>query len=115
MLRGAIDQKPIFNDDIETERRGGHLALGRPAKDSVELDKWNAAGEFKAQPVAFVDADGRRTERVSAPDPLLARPDGDDAVRKLNEKLHTDGKPTATSPLREGRQSTAGDGRERQF
>jgi hypothetical protein len=69
------------------EQRGGHLALGRPAKDSAEMDKWNAAGEFNPQPVAFVDAEGNRTVRVAALDPLLAQPDNSDLVRAPNPKV----------------------------
>jgi hypothetical protein len=75
----TIEAKPLFDDQEDVEQRGGHLALGRPAKDSAEMDRWNAAGEFKPQPVAFVDADGNRTERVAAPDPLLPQP-GDSAL-----------------------------------
>lgn len=69
----TVDAKPIFEDTEEVERRGGHLALARPAKNSAELDQWNAAGEFKPQPVTFVDAQGQRTDLVAAPDPLLSR------------------------------------------
>jgi len=115
----TIDQKSIFDDDAETKRRGGHLALGRPATDSAELDKWNAAGEFKTQPVTFVDAEGNRTERVAAPDPLLSQPDSESA-RGMKEAARPGvnkpgdvgpGKSIPTSHARQ--QSTAGDGRER--
>jgi hypothetical protein len=41
--------------------------------------KWNAAGEFKVQPVTFVDAEGNRIERVAAPDPLLSQPESESA------------------------------------
>ena len=116
----TIDQKPIFDEDVETEQRGGHLALGRPAKDSAELDKWNAAGEFKPQPVTFVDAEGKRTERVAAPDPLLSQSGDSDPVRGMKEKARpgaTDDvgskNPTPTPPANTRQQSTAGDGRER--
>jgi hypothetical protein len=78
----TIEAKPLLDDDDDVgEQRGGHLALGRPAKDSAEMDKWNAAGEFKPQPVTFVDAEGNRTERVAAPDPLLSQPGDGDVVR----------------------------------
>jgi hypothetical protein len=70
----TIEHKPLFDEQDDVEQRGGHLALGRPAKDSAEMDKWNAAGEFKPQAVTFVDAEGNRTERVAAPDPLLSQP-----------------------------------------
>ena len=60
-------------EDNETEQRGGRLALGRPAQSSEEMDKWNQSGEFKPQPVAFVDAEGNRTERVAASDPVLSQ------------------------------------------
>jgi hypothetical protein len=55
----TIEHKPLFDDQEDVEQRGGHLALGRPAKDSAEMDKWNAAGELKPQPVTFVDAEGQ--------------------------------------------------------
>ena len=67
----VIEHKPVFEDAVETEQRGGHLALARPAKDAAELDQWNKEGQFKPSPVAFVDADGKRTvleaATVSAP------------------------------------------------
>ncbi len=67
----TIEQKPVFEDAPESEQRGGYLALPRPAKDAAELDQWNKEGQFKPSPVAFVDADGKRTvlvaETVSPP------------------------------------------------
>ncbi|MFY9892502.1 MAG: hypothetical protein WAK63_00010 [Xanthobacteraceae bacterium] len=59
-----IENKPeVFEEDIEDAAGGGHhLALARPAKDSAELDKWAAAGEFAPAPVTFVNAKGERTE-----------------------------------------------------
>jgi hypothetical protein len=60
----VIDQTPeVFEQDAEAAQEGGHhLALARPAKDSAEMDKWSAAGEFAPAPVTFVDAKGARTE-----------------------------------------------------
>jgi hypothetical protein len=66
----SADTFSLEDDDSEQAPRG-QLALGRPARDSAELDKWNRDGEFAPQPVAFVDAEGNRTERIAAPDPLL--------------------------------------------
>lgn len=84
----TIEAKPLLDDgDDVVEQRGGLLALGRPAKDSAEMDKWNAAGEFNPQPVAFVDAEGNRTVRVAALDPLLAQPKDSDLVRAPNPKV----------------------------
>jgi hypothetical protein len=59
-----IENKPeVFEEDIEDAAEGGHhLALARPVKDSAELDKWAAAGEFDPAPVTFVNAKGERTE-----------------------------------------------------
>jgi hypothetical protein len=90
----TIEQKPLFDEQDDAEQRGGHLALGRPAKDSAEMDKWNAAGEFKPTPVTFVDAEANRTERVAAPDPLLSQPQapapidgrGDKPVKPVNSR-----------------------------
>jgi hypothetical protein len=78
----TIESKPIFDDDADDQQQHhGQLALGRPAKDSAELDRWNAAGEFKPSVVGFVDADGNRTEMIAAPDPLLPK-EGDSALVK---------------------------------
>lgn len=67
----VIEQKPVFEDAPESEQRGGYLALPRPAKDAAELDQWSKEGQFAPSPVAFVDADGKRTvlqaETVSPP------------------------------------------------
>jgi integrase len=55
--RGGRDDRhrPRHRGHRRGRQRGGHLALGRPAKDSAEMEKWNAAGEFKPEPVTFVD------------------------------------------------------------
>ncbi len=116
----TVDAKPIFEDAEETERRGGHLALARPAKNSAELDQWHAAGEFKPQPVKFVDAQGQRTELVAAPDPLLSRTA--DQASKTQSATAPPAPPIAprspaptTVPQRApaGPQYASGDGRER--
>ena len=110
----------FVEEDNETEQRGGHLALGRPAQSSEEMDKWNQSGEFKPQPVAFVDAEGNRTERVAASDPLLSQPGDSESVGGMKEKarsgiIHDVGSknPTPTPPANPRQQSTASDGRER--
>ena len=79
----------FVEEDNETEQRGGHLALGRPAQSSEEMDKWNQSGEFKPQPVAFVDAEGNRTERVAASDPLLSQPGDSESVGGMKEKARS--------------------------
>jgi hypothetical protein len=84
--RKTIEHKPLFDEQDDVEQRGGHLALGRPAKDSAEMDKWNAAGEFKPAPVTFVDAGGKRTERVAAPDPLLSQPQASVTIGRPGDK-----------------------------
>ncbi len=57
----VIEHK-VFDDDTNTEpTEQSSLALARPAKDSAEFDKWNAAGEFASTPTKFVDADGKET------------------------------------------------------
>jgi hypothetical protein len=60
----AIEHKPeeIFQEDAAEGDQQARLALARPAKDSAELDKWAAAGEFAPAPVTFVNAKGERTE-----------------------------------------------------
>ena len=64
----VIEHQPaVFEDAIESEQRGGHLALARPARDSAELDRWAAEGQFAPAPVAFVDADGKRTVLQATP------------------------------------------------
>jgi hypothetical protein len=83
------------DDDAQVEQRGGHLALGRPAKDSAELDAWAAAGEFQAAPVGFVDAAGNRVERIAAPDPLLPQETDTSLQRDLKARVAARG---ATPP-----------------
>jgi hypothetical protein len=116
----TIEAKPLLEDDTDVEQRGGRLALGRPAKSSEEMDAWNKAGEFKAQPVTFVDAEGNRTERVAAPDPLLPQPGDSEPLRSMKEKPRPGAaddvrskNPAPTPPANPRQQSTAGDGRER--
>jgi len=116
----VVDEKPLLEDDTDVEQQGGHLALGRPAKSSEEMDAWNKAGEFKAQPVTFVNAEGNRTERVAAPDPLLSQAGSSKPIRSIKEKARpgaTDDvgskNPAPTPPANPRQQSTAGDGRER--
>lgn len=59
----TIEHQPVFEeaDESNTEQRGGHLALARPATSSEELDKWAQQGEFEPAPVKFVDAKGNET------------------------------------------------------
>ncbi len=52
----------VFEEDAAEGQQQGRLALARPAKDSAELDKWAAAGEFAPASVTFVNAKGERTE-----------------------------------------------------
>jgi hypothetical protein len=83
----TIDATPAAFEDVDdTEQRGGQLALGRPARDSAELDRWNAAGEFNPTPVGFVDAAGVRTELVASPDPLLPREGDSPLVKDLKAR-----------------------------
>jgi hypothetical protein len=92
----TIEEKPLFDQQGDVEQRGGHLALGRPAKDSAEMDKWDAAGEFKPAPVTFVDAEGNRIERVAAPDPLLSQPQASASIGRAGNKPE---KPVNSSTL----------------
>jgi hypothetical protein len=60
----TIEATPqVFEDAVVTdEQKPPQLALTRPAKDSAEMNKWEAAGEFKPAPVVFQNAKGDRTE-----------------------------------------------------
>jgi hypothetical protein len=55
-------QAEVFEEQPADEQRPAQLALARPAKDAAEMDKWEAQGDFKPAPVAFVNAKGERTE-----------------------------------------------------
>lgn len=79
----TIEAKPIFDDNSDTEKQGGVLALARPAKSSEEMDDWAKQGDFKPRAVKFVDANGQETtlsaserqlQQPPAPKPNYARP-----------------------------------------
>ncbi len=55
-------QAEVFEEQPADGQRPAQLALARPAKDAAEMDKWEAQGDFKPAPVAFVNAKGERTE-----------------------------------------------------
>jgi hypothetical protein len=61
----------LDDGDDAIQSSHGQLAVGRPAIDSAEMDRWNDDGEFAPQPVAFINDAGERDVRIAAPDPLL--------------------------------------------
>ena len=116
-LRPEVWGEPQKKD---VTQNGGVLVVGVSC-NSEELDKRNAASEFKAQPVTIVEAEGNRTERVAAPDPLLPQSSDSEPHRGAKEKTRpgvTDDvlsqNSTSTPPASHARQQfTAGDGRMR--
>lgn len=69
----VIEAKPIFDDNSDTQKQGGVLALARPAKSSEEMDDWAKQGDFKPRAVKFIGANGQETT-LSASERQLQQP-----------------------------------------
>ena len=102
----TIEHKKVFEEDADdTEQKGAHLALARPAKSSEEMNKWEAAGEFNSQPVRFVNAKGETTVLQSEPKTgvnLANNPRAymADTLQKPGRPVPSDpGKPRPVQPL----------------
>lgn len=76
----TIEHQGVFEEVEDTEQRTKGLALAPPAKDSAEMDRMAARGDFDPAPVSIVGADGNRVE-MTASSPL--RRDLEERLAKL--------------------------------
>lgn len=74
----VIEQKSpgeVFSSDlVQKPDSTRQLALGRPAKDSKELEEWNERGEFQSGQTTFKMPDGSTVVIGPAIDPIIDQP-----------------------------------------